>query len=105
MFYPACKLIVIAEHFLCERICKLAEAEGAKGQTWMAVGGKGLHHVHPAPDHATVAEGIDNIRVEILCKKRETAEAVATRILEECFSDYPGILWLESIEILRPDRF
>lgn len=105
MFTPATKLIIITEHFLCRKICTLIENAGAKGYTLVPAGGKGLHHLHPTLDQATVVEGFDNLKIEVICKDRALAESLATRILEDCFEDHPGIIYLENVEVCRPQRF
>jgi hypothetical protein len=30
---------------------------------------------------------------------------MAGRILKECFQDYPGIMYLEQVEVMRPEHF
>ena len=105
MFTPAAKLTVITEHFLSDKICRIAEACGAKGYTLVAVGGKGLHHRHPMPERATVVEGFDNVKIEVITGTRERAEQIAARVMKECFREYPGIMFLDTVEICRSERF
>jgi nitrogen regulatory protein PII len=105
MFYPATKLVVVTEHFLCEKVCNIIEASGSKGYTLVPTGGKGLHHRHPMSDQATVIEGFDNIKIEVVTHDRNQAEQIAERVLNECFDEYPGIMYLEDVQICRPERF
>lgn len=105
MFHPAVQLTIITEHFLTDRICKIIEAGGAKGYTLVSVGGKGLHHRHFMQDKATVVEGFDNIKIEVITGNRETADRIAKRVMDECFTDYPGIMFLDTVEVCRSDRF
>lgn len=105
MFHPAIKLVIITEHFLSRHVCEIIEAVGGKGYTLVPAGGKGLHHLHPTLDQATIIEGFDNLKIEVVCKDREAAESMAARIVEECFTDQPGILYLEEVKICRPERF
>lgn len=105
MFYPATKLVIITEHFLSEKVCKIIEDCGSKGYTMVPAGGKGLHHLHPMPDRATVVEGFDNIKVEAILHHRKQAETIAERVLHECFEEYPGIMYLEDVQVCRPERF
>ncbi len=105
MFYPATKLVIVTEHFLCEKVCKIIESVGSKGYTLVPAGGKGLHHLHPMSDKATVVEGFDNIKIEVVAHHRQQAERIANRVLEECFDEYPGIMYLEDVQICRPERF
>ncbi len=105
MFHTATKLVVITEHFLSRHVCEIIEAEGGKGYTMISAGGKGLHHLHPTQDQATVVEGFDNLKIEVVVKERKRAETMAERLVQECFRDYPGVLYLQTVEICRPERF
>jgi nitrogen regulatory protein PII len=105
MFHPATKLVIITEHFLCEKVCAIIESAGCKGYTLVPAGGKGQHHTHPMVDKATVVEGFDNIKIEVVIHKTEQANQIADRVLKECFNDYPGIMYLEDVRICRPERF
>jgi len=105
MFHPATKLVIITEHFLEEKVCEIMESCGSRGYTVVPAGGKGLHHLHPMVDRATVVEGFDNIKMEVITHDEEQANQIAEKILEECFKDYPGIVYKESVHICRPERF
>jgi len=105
MFHAATKLVIISEHFVIDDVCQIIEACGAKGYTMVPAGGKGAHHLHPTIERATVIEGFDNLKVEVILNERAKAEAIAKRVLEECFKDYPGVMYLEPVEICRPERF
>ncbi|MEM7682888.1 MAG: P-II family nitrogen regulator [Planctomycetota bacterium] len=105
MFHPAAKLTIITEHFLSAQVCAILEAGGAKGYTLVSVGGKGLHHLHSMSDQATVVEGFDNVKIEVVLADRATAERIAKRVLDECFADNPGIMFLDAVEVCRSERF
>lgn len=105
MFYPATKLIVITEHFISENVCRIIESCNGKGYTLVPAGGKGLHHLHSTLDKATVVEGFDNLKIEVVTHDRKVAETIAERILSECFQDFSGVMYLENVEVCRPERF
>ncbi|HKK17918.1 MAG TPA: hypothetical protein VJ952_04480 [Opitutales bacterium] len=105
MFYPAKKLVIVTEHFICDKVCRIIESCNGKGYTLVRAGGKGLHHLHPTSDKATVVEGFDNLKIEVVTHDRKVAETIAERVLEECFQDFPGVMYLEDVEICRPERF
>lgn len=106
MFHPATKLIVVTEAFLQDEVCSEIESGGAKGYTLVNAGGIGLHHhLHPTSDQATVAEEFSNIKIEAICTDRAMAEAIAEQLLNKCFRNYPGVVYLEQVDVLRPDRF
>lgn len=105
MFHPAIKLTIITEHFLSKQVCQIIEACGGKGYTLIPVGGKGLHQFHATLDKATVIEGFDNLKIEVVTADRKKAEHIAERILDECFADNSGIMFLDSVEVCRSERF
>jgi nitrogen regulatory protein PII len=106
MFYPATKLIVVTEAFVQDEVCSHITACGAKGYTLVAAGGIGLHHhLHPTSDQATVAEEFSNVKIEAICRDRAMAEAIAEKLLATCFKNYPGVVYLEQVDVMRPDRF
>lgn len=105
MLHPATKVTLIAEHFLVERVCALIESCGGHGYTLTPVGGKGLHHLHATPDRATVVEGFDHQQIEVITTDRAKAERIAERAVEEFFGVHAGVVYLESIEVCRRDRF
>ena len=106
MFYPATKLVITTEQFLSERVCEIIEESNAKGYTIVPAGGKGLPNPkHPTLKQATVVEGFDNVKIDVIVHERAIAEEIAKRVLEECFVDYPGVMYLEQVEVGRPERF
>ena len=105
MFYSAKKLVIVTEHFLIEKVCKIIEACNGKGYTILRAGGKGLHHIHSTSEKATVIEGFDTLKVEVITADRDVAETIATRIMSECFEDYSGVIYLEDVEVCRLERF
>jgi nitrogen regulatory protein PII len=105
MFHHATKLVIITENFVSQKVCNTIDRAGGKGYTLVPVGGKGAHHIHPTSDKATVVEDFANIKIEVVCHERSKAEAIAEDILTHCFDEYPGIIYLENVEICRPERF
>lgn len=105
MFHPATKLVIVTEHFLIEKVCEVIEQFHQKGYTVVPAGGKGLHHSHPTLKQATVVEGFDNVKIDVITHDRSVADSIAKAILEDCFDEYPGVMYLENVEICRPERF
>ncbi len=105
MFHKATKLVIVVEHFILERVCAIIESSNGKGYTLVRAGGKGLHHSHSTSDKATVVEGFDNLKIEVIIHDRTIAETIGEKVVAECFRDYPGIMYLQDIEVARPDRF
>ena len=105
MFHQAIKLVIIAEHFVIDDVCRIVESHHAKGYTLVRAGGRGRHHFHSTSERATVIEGFDNLKVEVVTHERKLAEAIAEDVLAQCFQDYSGVMYLENVEICRPELF
>ncbi len=105
MFHEAIKLNIITEHFLARRVCRIIESSGGKGYTLTEVGGKGLHHFHPTSDSAAVIGEFAELKIELICMDRAMAEGIAERILKEIFNEHPGVMYLETVGVVRTERF
>jgi nitrogen regulatory protein PII len=105
MFRTAHKITVVTEHFISDDVCRVIEQCGGKGYTLVPVGGKGTHGLHQMQDRATVVEGFDNVMVEAVVSDREIVERIARRVRDECFTDKPGIMYVQPVEVLRLERF
>jgi len=104
-FYKAKKIVIVAEKILTTKICDIIDQNGAHGYTVVPAGGKGEHHTHYTPERASVVADFANVKIEVIVNNKSTAERIATRILEECFVNYSGIVYLQDAEILRPAKF
>jgi len=105
MFHEAIKVIVVTEKFVQDRVCSLIESCGGKGYTLVSAGGKGFHHLHATDDKASVVEGFGNIKIEVIVRDREIADAIASSVMDQVFGQYPGIIYLEQVEVWREERF
>ncbi|MCG8372480.1 MAG: hypothetical protein MI700_03065 [Balneolales bacterium] len=104
-FYKAKKIVIVAEKILKEKICEIIEKNGAHGYTVVRAGGKGEHHMHYTPERASVVADFGSIKIDVIVNNQSTAENIATQILEQCFVNYSGIVYLEDVEVLRPSKF
>jgi nitrogen regulatory protein PII len=105
MFHEATKLIIVTEKFIIKEVCNIIDACGAKGYTLVPAGGKGIHHFHPTDASASLVDDFNNIKIEVVCMARQKADSIAQKVMESCFTDYPGIIYLENVEVLRSERF
>lgn len=105
MFHQAIKIIVVTEKFLEREVRTIIERHGGKGYTLVSAGGKGLHHFHSTETRASLVEDFSNIKVEAIVRERPTAEAIAQAVMDEVFDRYPGIIYLEDVEVWRQERF
>lgn len=106
MYHKAIKLIIVTEKFICEDVCKIIESCGGTGYTLVPAGGKGLHHhLHAIDSKAMLVDEFANIKIEVVCGDRAKAERMSKELMEKCFQDYPGIMYLESVEVQRLEHF
>lgn len=105
MFHKAVKVIIVTEKLIEERIEGVIDSLGGKGYTIVSVGGKGLHHVHSTDSRASVVGEFSNVKIEVILRDRSTAERIAQTVMEEFFGEYPGIVYLEDVEVWREGRF
>lgn len=105
MFHQALKVIVVTERLVERDVCRVIEECGGKGYTLVSAGGKGLHHYHATESRASVIDDFANIKIEVIVRERATAEQIAERVVQEIFGTYPGIIYLENVEVWRQERF
>ncbi|MDZ7806182.1 MAG: P-II family nitrogen regulator [Gracilimonas sp.] len=96
--------MIIAEKILSPKICEIIESSGARGYTVVPAGGKGSHHKHFTSERASVVDDFSTVRIEVVVNDKSVAETIGKEIVEECFDKYSGIVYLEDVEILRPDK-
>lgn len=105
MFHKAIKVIVVTEKLIEREIEKTIGELGGKGYTIVSVGGKGLHHFHATDSQASVVGEFSNVKIEVIVRERATAERIAETVIDRFFDRYPGIVYLEDVEVWREGRF
>lgn len=105
MFYDAIKLIIITEKLISRKVCEIIEQAGAKGYTMVPAGGRGLHHFHSTDARASIVDDFSELKIEVIVSQKERAESIAETIMDKLFRDYPGIIYLEDVKVIRKDRF
>jgi len=100
----AVKLSIVAEKILHERILKRIEEVGATGYSVFEGGGKGRHTLHPT-DRASLVGAFSIAKIEVILSDRAAAEKLAEAVVSEFFDRYPGIVYLEDVEVVRRERF
>lgn len=104
MTVPATKLSIIVERLLQPQVERALAAENVKGYSIFPGGGKGEHGIHPV-DSAAVVREFSIIKVEAIILDRGAAERIADTLAFECFKEQSGIVWLETVEVLRRAKF
>jgi nitrogen regulatory protein PII len=105
MFHAATKIVLVVEQLIRDKVCAIVEAEGAKGYTVIDCSGKGAHGVHSGGSRASVAQGFSLSRIEVIVTDRAAAERIAETVAMRYFDDHSGIVYIDQVEVLRPDKF
>jgi len=103
--YPAIKVVIITEKMILKSLCDIIEREGATGYTIMAAGGKGSHGTRNLSDRAAVIDDFSDVRVEVIMQNKTRAETLMTNVANTFFKDYAGITYLDTVEVLRLNKF
>ncbi|MEJ2385397.1 MAG: hypothetical protein P8Y54_13575 [Xanthomonadales bacterium] len=104
MAHKASKVVIITEKLILDQVTRLIEANGGKGYTVVAAGGKGGRGVR-STGRAAVVDEFSNVKIEVITASRQTAHRIADAVAETFFRDYSGITYFENVEILRPEKF
>lgn len=105
MNYPAVKIIIVIEKLICRKICDMIESYGVKAYTLVPAGGKGHHHNHPTESQASIVDDFTNIKIEAIVKDKEIALQTCQKIIDTYLKNFPGIIYTENVNILRPEKF
>ena len=99
------KLVIITEKMISKGVCDLIEKGGATGYTIVAAGGKGSRNIRSTSERASLIEDFTNVKIETIVPDKATAEAIMNDVANTYFENYPGITYIEPVEILRPAKF
>jgi nitrogen regulatory protein PII len=103
--HKAEKVVIITEKMITQGVYKIIEHCGATGYTMVAAGGKGSRNVRTTTERASVVDGFTNVKIEVIVNDKAMAEKIMNEVAETYFENYPGITYIESVEILRPKKF
>ncbi len=92
-------LTIVTEAALERELVAALESLGVRGYTITDARGKGDHGRRQSE---WAQEG--NIRVEVICDEA-VAERVATRLRERYYDNYAMILFMQDVQVLRPEKF
>ncbi|MCR9130489.1 MAG: hypothetical protein NXI12_13295 [Alphaproteobacteria bacterium] len=105
MFHKATKIVLVVEQLMRDKVCAVVEEEGAKGYTVIDCSGKGAHGMHPGGSRPSVIQGFSLSRIEVIVKDRAAAERIAEAVAEKYLKKQSGIVYIDDVEVLRPEKF
>ncbi|MFP4098848.1 MAG: P-II family nitrogen regulator [Alphaproteobacteria bacterium] len=103
--HKAEKVVIITEKIISKGVCDIILACGATGYTIVPAGGKGSRNMRSTPDSAFVVDGFANVKIDTIVRDKALAESIMAQVAEKYFAHYSGITYVESVEILRPEKF
>jgi nitrogen regulatory protein PII len=101
---PAIKIVIVTERIIVDEVTTLIEQCGASGYTLSPAGGKGSRGIRSSERQA-LNDVEANIKIEAVVTDRKIAEDIAKQVAEEYLSNYSGIIFLEDVKIIRPEKF
>ena len=104
MFSPATKIVLIIERLIQDDVIAMLEEAGAKGYTVVPGAGQGEHHRRRGR-RASVVSDFSIVRIELIMADGAKARSVCEQIAERFFEEYPGIVYVSDVEVIRADRF
>ncbi len=102
MTYRAKKVSIVTEKLNEREIERIVESAGATGYTVFEGSGKGSHGVK---SRRQLVNAFRLVKIEVIVRDRETAEAIAEQVADTYFGDYAGIVYIDDVEVLRREKF
>ncbi|MCL0087116.1 P-II family nitrogen regulator [Thermodesulfovibrionales bacterium] len=101
-FHKVKKVVIVTEAFIMDDVLKVVNDLGVGGYTVSTVTGKGTKGIrHGSGILDTLFK---NVKIDIVVDE-ETAKEVMVSVRDKFFKTYAGIVYMEDVEVLRPDRF
>lgn len=105
MTAKALKLSIVTEKLILDGVARIIEQSGARGYTVIDSGAKGSQELRTASGRSAFITFAANVKIEVITPDREVAQAVADQVAEAYFENFPGIIYLEEVEVLRAHDF
>jgi nitrogen regulatory protein PII len=99
------KVVIITEKMISKGVCDILDECGASGYTIMSAGGKGSRNSRTTSDLTSVMDDFANVKIEVIVNDKPMAQKIMEKVSDKYFENYPGITYLENVEILRPKKF
>jgi nitrogen regulatory protein PII len=98
------KIVIITEKVITNAVTALVEECGASGYTTSPAGGKGSRGVR-STDREVLSDTFANIKIEIIINDQKLAYEIAEKVVQTFFQNYSGIVFVEDVNIIRPEKF
>tara|TARA_R110000787_G_scaffold285173_2_gene400098 strand:+ start:56797 stop:57114 length:318 start_codon:yes stop_codon:yes gene_type:complete len=102
--HKATLISIIAEKLIHDGVTRILKNAGATGYSFFEGAGKGGHGLHPA-HRPSIVDDFAIVKTEVVVKDRRVAEKIAAEIAEAYFAKYSGIIYMDEVDVLRPEKF
>lgn len=99
--YKAKKVIIVTEATVLNVISKLATELGTSSYTVSRASGKGASGSRLVDDISGV---LSNVKIEIITNE-EIAHKLVVALVNRYFQHYAGIVYLQDVEVVQPEKF
>lgn len=104
MTHKATRISIIAEKIIHDGITRILDQAGATGYSFFEGAGKGGHGQHPV-HRPSIVDGFAIVKTEAIVSSRAKADQIAEEIAKTYLAEYSGIIYMEEVEVLRPEKF
>ena len=102
--HTAKKIVVVTEKIISDDVTQFMEECGVSGYTLKSAGGKGSRGARSNERHS-LNDANSNIQIESIIIDADLAQNIAEKVADEFFTNYSGIVYLEDVTIIRPEKF
>ncbi len=104
MIHKAKKIVIVTEKIIADDVTQFIEDLGASGYTLKMAGGKGSRGIR-SNDRNSLNDANANIQIETIIINADLALDIAEKVADEYLTNYSGIIYIEDVHILRPQKF
>lgn len=104
MIHKAKKIVIVTEKIIADDVTQFIEDLGASGYTLKMAGGKGSRGIR-SNDRNALNDANANIHIETVINNADLALEIAQKVIDEFMTNYSGIVYMEDIQVLRPQKF
>lgn len=104
MTFPATKVSIVVEKLIQDGVTRIIMEAGARGFTIIDGAGLGEHGLHSSERPAIVG-AFAIVKIEVVVSDNAVAEKIADAVAQQYFDHHPGIVYLETVQVLRPTKF
>ncbi len=104
MTHRATKISIVVEKLIQDGVTQIIKEAGARGFTVIDGSGEGSHGVYSG-ERPSIVGAFAIVKIEVIVADAEAAQRIADAVTQRYFEQYAGIVYLETVQVLRPGKF